>query len=247
VLIGGMVMAEWRGIGVRKAVQSLVEIPAVQERLRQLIRANPDLPHATRALSFVDEIAAAVPTDLPLATRIENQLRSWIETKVPLLRMLPLLYGRMTFSFVTLRNRTFAISSDRARPVPEVTYRSSLELLELALRYTRSKGLVSVIYLAPIRPITPNPNLPSDLARFRRDVLATCQRYGVTSVDYTDAIPENLWTNYPDDGSWGYTTPQRDFAHFTGGAHKLMAEQMMKYAGPLLLGRTSGKGDARKP
>ncbi len=90
------------------------------------------------------------------------------------------------------------------------------------------------MYLCPIRPIQPNPVLPSDLARFRRDVPELCKLYGATCLDYTDLVPEALWTNYPDDD---VNAGQRDYAHFTGAAHKMLAERMMADVGPLLRDR----------
>jgi lysophospholipase L1-like esterase len=136
---------------------------------------------------------------------------------------------QVALGYYEWRNRVLGITTASARPVPESSYRASLEMIELALRYAQSSRIQVVLYLSPIRPIQPNPNLPSDVARFRRDVPALCRRYGVKCLDYLDLVPEALWTNYPDDavGAEG----QRDFAHFTGAAHKLLAEKLMADAG----------------
>ena len=131
------------------------------------------------------------------------------------------------------RDRLLGITSSTARPVPASAYQATMELIELALRYARSKEIQVVLYLAPMRlGAQPNPNLPSDVARFRQDVPALCRRYGVTCLDYVDLIPENLWTNYPDIGA---EAGQRDFAHFTGAAHKKLAEQLASDIGPQLI------------
>ena len=108
----------------------------------------------------------------------------------------------------------------------------------MALRYARSKNIQVVFYLAPMRlGVQPNPNVPSDVTRFRRDVPDLCQRYGVPCLDYVDLIPESLWTNYPDNGVG--LGAQRDFAHFTGAAHKLLAERLISDLGPQLIRSTA--------
>src|SRR5262249_55962007 len=130
------------------------------------------------------------------------------------------------------RNWALNIHTDTARPVPQSTYRASLQLLELSLRYARSKHMQFVVYLAPVRPIEPSPILPSDLARFRKDVRDLCEAYSVPCLDYSYLVPEELWTNYPDGST---TAGERDYAHFTGGAHELVAEHLMTDAGNRLI------------
>jgi hypothetical protein len=247
VLVGGIVMAEWRGVGVRDEMASLAETPVVRETLRRLGRENPDLVHAVRALSFAEESSVAAAPRQSAAARFEDRLQGCLEANVSLLRMRSMLHARVPLAFMTMRNRLLGISSHSPRPVPDTTYRASLELLELILRYADSRRISVVLYLAPIRPITPNPNIPADVARFRRDVPETCRRHGARCVDATDAIPASLWTNYPDDGTWAYSGPQRDYAHFTGGAHRVLAELLLRDAGPTLFGSTSQAGGERQP
>jgi hypothetical protein len=141
------------------------------------------------------------------------------------------LQNRIGLGFYALRNTLLSINSESARPVPESSYRASLELLEMALRYAQAKGIHVVLYLAPIRSVQPNPNVPADVVKFRRDVPALCRRYGAVALDYVDLVPENLWTNYSDDIISG---GQRDYAHFTGAAHKLVAEKLITDLGPQL-------------
>ncbi len=130
------------------------------------------------------------------------------------------------------RDRLLRINSSTPRPVPPPSYQAAIELIELTLRYARSRGIQIVLYLAPMRlSVQPNPNLPSDVARFRQDVPSLCRRYNATCLDYVDLIPENLWTNYPEGAEIG----QRDFAHFTGAAHKRLAEQLASDIIPQLI------------
>ncbi len=102
----------------------------------------------------------------------------------------------------------------------------------MAFRFARQNGIQVVVYLAPIRPIQPNPNLPAEVAKFRRDLPLLCSKYGVTCFDYTDAVEEKLWTNYPDNEAG--VENQRDYAHFTGAAHRLIAEKLFGALEPML-------------
>jgi lysophospholipase L1-like esterase len=112
--------------------------------------------------------------------------------------------------------------------VPPATYQASLQLLEVAIRYARARGIKLIFVLAPIRPIKPNPMLPADIARYRRDVIGLCEKYGVECLDYVDLVPERLWTNYMVDNP---NVGQRDYAHFTGAAHRLLAQRLWQDAG----------------
>src|SRR5688572_28362278 len=94
------------------------------------------------------------------------------------------------------------------------------------------KDIHVVLYLAPMRSVQPNPNLPEDVKKFRTDVPALCARYGALCLDYVDLVPEDLWTNYSDDPA--NVGGQRDFAHFTGAAHKVVAEKLVADLAPQL-------------
>jgi hypothetical protein len=63
-------------------------------------------------------------------------------------------------------------------------------------------------------------------------VPALCARYRVTCLDYVDLIPEKLWSDYDQEDA--ATAGQRDFAHFTGAGHKLLAESLLEQVGALL-------------
>src|SRR5262249_50519467 len=132
-----------------------------------------------------------------------------------------------------LRNRALGVRSSTARPVSEGAYQASMELLELSLRYAQAKGARVIVYLSPIRPIQPNPNLPAQLARFQKDIPDVCRKLNIKWLDFTDLVPEELWTVYPA----GFNMPgsQPDFAHFTGPAHKQVAQSLIDRAGSDLL------------
>ena len=234
VFLGSLVLEEWRGLSIRDEVLSLTLSQKVNDDLATLVISNPDLQFAGRILTSVlppeslGQTTASGSIESQRATfasDLERRLQTWVENQLPLFAMRSHLYGRMALGYYALRNRLLGITSATARPVPEASYRASLELLELSLRYAQSKGIHVILYLTPLRSIQPNPNLPTDVARFRRDIPIVCQRHGVTCLDYTDLVPEHLWTNYSDETVG--TSGQRDFAHFTGAAHKLLAERLM--------------------
>ncbi len=235
-------MEEWRNVGVRDEVMSLAQPQIINQKLRELVFANPDLQFANKTLTSIlreesnNEAQVFSPQKTvngsPTMLRLEGRLQFWAAEHISLFALRPQLYAVISMKYMELRNRILGLSTATVRPVPTGIYRTSSELLELSLRYAQSKDIHVILYLAPIRPIQPNPNLPSDVTRFRKDVPMLCQRYNVTCLDYTDLVPEKLWTNYSD-GQVG--SGQRDFAHFTGAAHKLLAEQLVIDVGPLFV------------
>ncbi|MGB9179934.1 MAG: hypothetical protein WCB68_11875 [Pyrinomonadaceae bacterium] len=241
VLLGAAILEEYRGLGVREEVSTLLNAPNVKDKLLSLMAGNQDLTAARDSLNpLVNSTTPAAATasaessgqtDSSYAQTFEKHLQTAVE-RVPVFARRQDLQAEIYTVYHLSRNRLLGINSSTARPVPGPPYRANLELLELMMRYAQSKGIHTAFYLSPIRPIQPNPNLASDVTRFRRDVLALCRRYNTPCFDYTDLVPENLWTNYSDSdlGASG----QRDFAHFTGKAHKLVAERLLTDLGAQL-------------
>jgi hypothetical protein len=246
ILIGSAVLEEFRGLGVRDEVADLAKGENIKARLGALIAGNLDLTTVHNSLAPLLDSSASATTpsshasaEITYSQKLEDRLQSSIEA-IPLFANRQNLQAKLMLGFHEWRNRLLGITSSSARPVPDAAYRASVEMIELALRYAQSKGIHVVLYLAPMRPIQPNPNFPPDVARFRRDLPPICQRYGATCLDYVDLVPEELWTNYPDDavGSEG----QRDFAHFTGRGHKLVADKLMSDVGTQLIQWAQEKG-----
>jgi hypothetical protein len=232
VLLFATVLEEFRGLGVREEVVRLLDDPKVEGGLSALLTANPDLKSARTAVEpFAGGAGRAAGAengerkkDASYAQSVELRLQSAADS-LPLFGRRTDIQTQVFLNYYGWRNRLLNINTATSRPVPETSYRATLELLEMTLRYAREKNIGVVIYLAPIRPIQPNPNLTADVERFRRDVPSLCRRYGATCLDYVGLVPEEMWTNYGEDeaGSGG----QRDYAHFTGRAHKLVATQLM--------------------
>lgn len=250
IVIASAVLEEFRGLGVRDEVARLVETPAVKLRLAELLSQNPDLPSTHRALASLVGPGANVPSSgrsnlsaASFAARVEDRLQNLI-SKLPVFSRREDIQGFVYLDYYNCRNRVLGINSASIRPVPDSAYKTSLETIELALRYAQAEHIKLVIYLAPIRPVQPNPNLPSDVATFRKDVPALCARYGTNCFDYVDLVPENLWTNYPDNAPG--TEGQRDYAHFTGAGHKLVAETLLKDIWQLRSDSAPGLATARK-
>src|SRR5262249_27617269 len=223
--IACVTLREWRGLAVRDSLVSVAAEPQVRGALGKLVTTSPDLTYAAGAIPSLLRSGQSAPgssehskQSAAFASRIEQQVQSGAD-RMPLFEKRSYLYTRLYISYIDLRNWALNIHTDTARPVPQSTYRASLQLLELSLRYARSKHMQFVVYLAPVRPIEPSPILPSDLARFRKDVRDLCEAYSVPCLDYSYLVPEELWTNYPDGST---TAGERDYAHFTGGAHELV-------------------------
>jgi hypothetical protein len=118
------------------------------------------------------------------------------------------------------------VSTSTARPVPQVDYATGLQLLGASLLYAQERHIHVVLFLNPQRPVSPHPYTDTDLQNLRRDVPRLCYRFHVTCLDYTWLVPERLWTNYPAQDA--RNAGQRDFAHFTGGGHLVLARQLFR-------------------
>lgn len=234
ILLEAVVLEEYRGLGIREDLARTIETEGIKDKLTALLQRNPDLSAAATSLAAVahpteDKAGMGARSEASFGQRLERRAQSWTERNELFARRSDL-QAQIGIQYSILRNRILRIDSATVRPVPEASYRASLELLELALRYARSKEIQVALYLAPMRPVQPNPNLPADVLKFRRDVPEICRRYGAVCLDYVDLVPEQLWTNYSDDPA--NVGGQRDFAHFTGAAHKLVAETLIKDLSP---------------
>ncbi len=181
LVVGGIALREWRGLSVRDSVVSWAAAPLVRNELTSLIEASPDLRFADvaiegsiKAVQTGNGVASQARSQT-VAARFEQDVQN-AAAEIPLFKMRTYLYMRIHVSYMGLRNWLFGIHTDTPRAIPKPTYRASLQLLELSLRYARSLRLKIVLYLAPVRPIQPNPTLPSDLATFRKDVFGPVRK-----------------------------------------------------------------------
>lgn len=244
VEIVGIVLDGLRWVEARGDLVKLGESLGFHEEVRRLLANGPPLPAAARAVeglvqragaaSEPERGAAATPgRDVRPAARIERQLQDRAEKLVPLFRARRDLLGRLNLQYTTLRNWAFGFKTTTRRPIAPALYATNLELIELTLRFLRERGIKPIIYVAPMRPLEPNPYVPEDVDRFRADLARLCQGYGAIYLDYSRVIPEPLWTNYPESDRSG-VGGQPDFAHFTGKAHRVLAERLVTDVGPML-------------
>lgn len=244
------VLAEFRSVSVRPDVLRQSREQEVVSALRRLTDANPDLAAAKGALTPVfvgdesDKSKAAGPSNPGLAARMEDYLQKASEI-TSLFANRNKLKTRVGLAVYNWRNQALGITSSTPRPVPDAVYQASLELVELMFRYAKANGIKVAFYMPPIRPVTPNPNVPADVARYRRDLPDVARRNGAIPLDYIDLIPDRLWTNYPDDAPMGIfdsVQGQKDFAHFTGQGNKILAERLIADVGPEILRWAAGGG-----
>jgi hypothetical protein len=236
VLLAMPVLEEFRDVGVRPEIAHEAQDPIVRATLKRLVAQNPDLGQVRQVLAPYlnpsrQQIGASSQDqggETAVARALEQRLQD-LADRLPLFNKRTDMLSAIYTDYYKLRNRMFSLSSSSIRPVPAFDYHASLELLELCLRFSASLHIPAFFYLTPLRPIEPNPNLPSDVARFRRDVPALCRRYAIDCVDYSDLVPESMWTNYPDKALG------RDFAHFTGVAHRLVADHLWDDLGERML------------
>jgi hypothetical protein len=233
------VLEEFRGLSVRD--EMLAEVtPEVRTALERFAAANPDLKEAGAAVHNAVPAPVAPGAEgekLTVAQRLDKSAND-AANHMPLFALRSEMRGRVVDVYYSNRNRALHITSASPRPVPDEPYLTSLQMVELTFRYAKSKNIPVFVYLTPLRPITPNPNVPADVARFRKDMPPLCAKYGVAFADYTDLVPEKLWTTfYANDVAHA---GDLDFSHFTGEAHKLVAENLMKDFGSRFMEAAGG-------
>jgi hypothetical protein len=241
VVVFGVVLDGLRWVDPREEVVDLAKDPAVREDLADLLTASADLPDAAPVVRDIlggaaSEISSASGTRTQgLAERAEEALQKGLDASVPLFGQRKNEYGFLFTRFLLVRNRLLGIRTDSRRPIPVPMYRTNMELIDLTLRYLARHHIHAIGYFAPIRPIEPGPYEPSDILRFRKDFRSLCAHNGALYFDYSELIPEDMWTNYTDTSNGGVdlaVAGQRDFAHFTGRAHQRLGEQLVKDVRP---------------
>jgi hypothetical protein len=256
VLICSIVLDGLRWVDARAEIAQRSKDPAIRQELDALIRANPQFPLADRVVESMAASADVQSDDQPQAlqvgvqpkevfqagppkserafsaARAEDWLQSKLDASIPLFAKRRMMYGLFIYYYLATRNAFLRLDTATRRPIPKGMYDTNVQLLELTLQYLREHGVHAVLYFAPIRPIEPNPYNPPDIERFRQDLPALCARQGAVCFDYSNLVPEEMWTNYPNyiPGQ----SEQRDFAHFTGRGHRRMAEQLASDLGPYL-------------
>ena len=255
ILICSMVLDGLRWVDARAELTQRAKDPQMHKELDALVSGRSDFPLATGVINSMANTADIESGDQPQAlqpgvqpkevfqseskynkrfsaARAENWLQSRLDASVPLFAKRRMMYTLFIYYYLAARNGLFRLDTASRRPIPQGMYETNMQLLELTLLYLREHKVHTVLYFAPIRPIEPNPYNPPDIERFRRDLPALCARQGATCFDYSNLIPEEMWTKYPTyiPGQSG----QRDFAHFTGRAHRKVAEQLASDLAPYL-------------
>ena len=244
VEVVGIVLDGLRWVEARGELVKFAESLGFREQVRRLLENGPPLPAAARAVEgLLQHVGAGSELgggatgepgsrDARSIARVERQLQDRTEKLVPLFRARRHLLGTFKLKYTALRNWVVGFTTTTKRPIAPALYATNLEFIELTLRFLRRQGIKGVFYLAPIRPVEPNPYVPEDIDRFRKELASLCERYGAVYMDYSRLIPEALWTNYPESDRSGIGG-QPDFAHFTGRAHQVLAERLVADLRPM--------------
>jgi hypothetical protein len=267
VLICGVVLDGLRWADARAEIAQRSRLPAIHSDLDAVIKERPDLTLAARVVESMraspDVQANATPHALETGVQpkevfqnathdstvswspsaVEDRLEAALDRHVPLFAKRRMMYTYFIDHYLAARNALLHLDTSTRRAMPQGMYQANLQLIELSLEYLRRHGVHAVFYLAPIRPIEPNPYEPRDVERFRVDFLQICARQQATCFDYSNLVPESMWTNYPQyiPGQSG----QRDYAHFTGRGHQRVATQLAQDLRPLLTAWRAQKSAAR--
>jgi hypothetical protein len=237
VFVASIVLDGLRWVDPRESVALLAAEPAIRAEMQSILDGSRDLPAASRVLEGILRQAdtggaGGSAPEARAAERWESNLQDLCNRRITLMHERRTLYGLMLARVVAGRNALLGVSTSTLRPIPEGMYETNLQILECLLRQLSARGVHAVLFFAPVRPIQPNPLDPADADKFRRDMTALAARYGTVFLDYSGLVPEEMWTNYPDDevGKGG----ERDFAHFTGRAHRLVGERLAADLAPRL-------------
>jgi hypothetical protein len=241
VVVTSVALDQMRSVGLRDEVAREIEAPQVKSPVRAFVEAAADLTEARRALAPFLQVARPGAPSAPgragpaarvepssAAERAEAALQAGAE-RLPLFARREDIQRSLVIGYVTGRNRLLGISSASIRPLPESTYRQSLQLLELSIRYADARRVRLVVYIAPFRPRQPRPFPEATLVALRRDVKELCARYRATCLDYVDLLPDEVYSVYPP-GSEGLDG-QPDFAHLTARGHEALAAQLFSDLG----------------
>lgn len=237
VVIIGVVLDGLRVIDARGDIARTAKAPPAAGELTALAERRSEFPLAAPAIKSLltasPEVEGNLPQSrtngkqkrIPTAEEVEGKIQDALDNTVALFRKRKSMYGLVVSFYETQRNHLFRVDTSTRRPIPSETYRTNLQLIEITLKYLREHDVHAVIYFAPVRPIEPNPYDPADISRFRQDLSGICSRTGALCLDYSNLIAEEMWTVYQDNEPTG-KTGQRDYAHFTGRAHRKVADQL---------------------
>jgi hypothetical protein len=241
VVVIGVVLDGLRWIDARAEIAEQARTPFMQKELRGLIQSTPELALAGRAVEAMmagTETGAGAAKGSPRkpapptvfsANAAEEKLQSWLDRCFPVFQRRKDTYIFLYAHYENARNTLLGISTATRRPLPRVTYQTNLELIGVALQYLHDRGTRAAVYFGPIRPITPNPYDPEDIKKFREDLKGVCTAREAAYLDYSNVVPEELWTKYPEQLSGAVSNPgQRDYAHFTGRGHREVAQRLAR-------------------
>jgi hypothetical protein len=236
VVLVGIVLDGLRVLEARSDIAQAAGTSTVSGELATLSQRSPEFPlaiPAVKTLSAAPEAQTGGTQSQATAGQkrgldvgaAEDRLQAKLDRSIPLFQKRQDIYAFLVRLYETQRNSFLRIDTSSRRPIAPATYQTNLQLIEMTLKYLREHNAHGVLYFAPIRPIEPNPYDPADISRFQKDFSALCTRQGALCLDYSNLVPEEMWTVYQDNEPTG-KTGQRDYAHFTARAHRKVAAQL---------------------
>ncbi len=229
--------SELSQVALRAELERAVQRKHLQQSFADLMQQNPDLTLIQPELKHLTQVREDPKLSWPEA--LENHLQQRAASALPLFEHRDDALSLGYLVFIRERNRVAGVDTLNRKPLQPASYRASLQFLTLILRSARDRGIPIYIYMAPVRAQGESIYSDSDVEQMTVDLRALATRYGAQFADYRQLFAPKYWTNYPDTAHNRVENivGQPDPAHFREAAHKLLAQEIDRAWGDLIINR----------
>lgn len=228
VLILGLRFQDTKEIDFRKEFQDLITREFDEWGLQAYVSSQTRSEVIEHVQDSRRQIYLATTDD----SSLEGRLSALTESIVPAYRYREQLQSLALTRLYWARNLILGIKTSSKRPMLKGRYHIAMQYLQLTLDVARDSGIRVLAYNIPLRPGVETPYIQSEYDDFRDEVRRLCDRHGVVFRDYDPLIPAEEW------GIWD-VAGEIDYMHFTGRAHKRLANAIFHELQPLLGDRSA--------
>jgi hypothetical protein len=231
-LVLPLVFDDTRETGLRSTVSRALLDSGVVARL-QNSEIGRAIVASNRKQSGNEDLAALAGT---VQERTESALVGWLDEHWSLWAQRPQVRGTLLNDLFRLRNVAFGITSTSTRRTIPGRLAQNLAAARALLEDARSRGIATVVYVAPLRGDVPPPYVGEEYAAFRRDAALLAAETGARFADLDALVPAEAWGTTKASGLDGEA--EIDFMHFRAEGHALLADAVEKLLREALGGST---------